>query len=298
MTGNNGRGSFGDVLLALAGGMLASDAAKARGQVAEQATVEHAGGKFVLKAGQIWDYGDGDIMPPSRIDRLTTQCVEYTCLMAGCRGHEVPVIDFVADLIKLGGKLRESDNERHHTRGVDAPHPAVATAEKKSDTAETAAAAQAEDPIAETLTILRKVQGTIASHSPHTYIVDSERFDMLARSVSRLCAGKVQKPATLHQPSAAASRNDFATATEAAEPAPADPITQAMALIPRTYVEDENNICAAISNMVSHIDRLKRSVERLTGHDAVNRVCESCRAAVKAAMGKGDIPGVVKTNQS
>ena len=294
--GTNGRGSFGDVLLALAGGLLAADAQRVRGVEAQSATVDYAGGTFTLKPGQIWDYENGT-PAPSRITRITTQCVEYTCEVDGCRGHEVSVIDFCADLIKLGGKLRQSDSD-NSMRGVEPGNaegtPAALTQPRPQGSAEPAA----EDPVAEVNMAMAEVSMTVVPCGSGHVMVSAGSLNKLHDSIARLSAGKVAKPATLHQPSAAASRNDFATATEAAEPSPADPLAQAMGLIPNTYVEDENNICAAISNMVSHIDRLKRSVERLTGNDAVNRVCESCRAAVQAAMGKGDIPGVVKTTQS
>lgn len=197
----------------------------------------------------------------------------------------------------------------------------------------------AEDPIAEVDHKLNMVRlSTIAETDTHI-TVNKRHWAELRKSIARLSAGKVEKPAKLEKPSAAANTNELATAIEGADDDVVDfdreareiaeeaeemenalrqmvphrfrasellesvrawqmAHAEALKLIPNTYVEDPDNICAAISNMVSHIDRLKRSVNTLTGAEVVNRVCESCRAAVKAAMGKGDIPGVVQTGQS
>jgi len=129
----------------------------------------------------------------------------------------------------------------------------IETVEKTPD-------APAPDIITEVAALAKDARSSVLAASPHRVSVDALKMGQLLGAVERLSAGKVAKPAALDKPSAAASRNDFATATEAAEPAPADPITQAMALIPRTYVEDDNNICAAISNMVNDLDRFRRHV--------------------------------------
>jgi len=118
------------------------------------------------------------------------------------------------------------------------------------------------DPIAKVAALVDEVRNTGFVTPSGRVSVDRAVWTKLVANVSALSAGKVAKPAALDKPSAAANQVEAHTAVEAAEPAPSDPLAQAMSLIPNTYVEDANNICAAISNMVNDLDRFRRHTSR------------------------------------
>lgn len=89
--------------------------------------------------------------------------------------------------------------------------------------AQTAAAGTAEDPIADVRRDMADLQSTAIGRDDETVRMSARAFSRLQQSIARLSAGKVQKPATLHTRSPAASSNELHTAIAGATPTPTDP---------------------------------------------------------------------------
>ena len=157
---------------------------------------------------------------------------------------------------------------------------------------------------------------------------DRDRLDELETSLDRLIAARVSKPC---EPSKATGENELATAVRAADwrealvvEAYPDPSATRWLCTPdrawywntdewfatsssrdRDLVDDNDETanarrtCTEPPNLrewwPAKADDFKPTPEQ---QRFLASVCESCRSVVRAMLAKGDIPGVVKTNQS
>jgi len=163
---------------------------------------------------------------------------------------------------------------------------------------------------------------------------DRDRLDELETSLDRLIAARVSKPC---EPSKATGENELATAVEGADwrealvPVRLDDDTMVWWMTPdcKYYSANYTDPTCGWGNVQNTLDALKTASTvphvAYQTRDALPEppnlrewwpvkaddfkptpeqqrflasVCESCRAVVRAMLAKGDIPGVVKTNQS
>lgn len=163
---------------------------------------------------------------------------------------------------------------------------------------------------------------------------DRDRLDELETSLDRLIAARVSKPC---EPSKATGQNELASAVQAADwrealvPVRLDDDTMVWWMTPdcKYYSANYTDPTCGWGNVQNTLDALKTASTvphvAYQTRDALPEppnlrewwpakaddfkptpeqqrflasVCESCRSVVRAMLAKGDIPGVVKTNQS